>query len=172
MNVTTVNHLVGIVGILSIIGIVLFLISLALLPHTNNPLRKLASNWGFPLAFVIALGASLTSFYYSDIVHYTPCTLCWYQRIFMIPQVFILAVALWKKEVVVRKYSLVLVKIGALISIYHIFVEHNLVAAPCGANGPSCTTRYVYEYGFVSIPVLALIAFILIGIGVYFYKRG
>ncbi len=37
------------------------------------------------LAFAVALFTTLGSLYLSEIAHFTPCPLCWYQRICMSP---------------------------------------------------------------------------------------
>jgi hypothetical protein len=170
MNVQTVNHVLALGALISIACLGLFILSLFLYPREKNRAIRFLSYYGLEIGFATALLGVLLSLYYSDIIGYEPCKLCWFQRIFLYPQVVILGLALWKKEASARLYSLALAGIGALIAVYHIFVEHNLAPTPCGATGPSCAVRYVYEYGFVSIPVMSLTAFLIIIISLYWYK--
>ena len=44
--------------------------------------------------FVTASIATLGSLFFSDIMQFVPCTMCWYQRIFMYPLVIIFLIAL------------------------------------------------------------------------------
>src|SRR3989338_1800847 len=68
----------------------------------NRKVGELIEKRATLLAFLAGLGAVLGSLYYSNIVGYTPCVLCWYQRYLMFPQVLILGLAAWKKYYVKR----------------------------------------------------------------------
>jgi disulfide bond formation protein DsbB len=115
------------------------------------------------LAFVVALGTTLGSLYLSEIAHFTPCPLCWYQRICMYPLVVALLVGWIRRDREVWTYILPPAIIGTGFAIYHT----QLQAFPkqhgpfCKINDP-CTVRYVWEFGFVSIPFMALAAFAFI----------
>jgi disulfide bond formation protein DsbB len=115
------------------------------------------------LAFVVALGTTLGSLYLSEIAHFTPCPLCWYQRICMYPLVVALLVGWIRRDREVWTYILPPAIIGTGFAIYHT----QLQAFPkqhgpfCKINDP-CTVRYVWEFGFVSIPFMALAAFVFI----------
>ena len=118
------------------------------------------------LSWFIALGAVLGSLYYSSIELYIPCELCWLQRICMYPQVLLLGIALWRSDWHVYRYSLPLLGIGWLIALYHTYLYYSInfwhpvsTVTPCDITGVSCTTRYVEYFGFVSIPLLSLLAF-------------
>jgi disulfide bond formation protein DsbB len=114
-------------------------------------------------AWVVALVAMMGSLYFSDIVGFTPCLLCWYQRILMYPLVFVLGVALWLREPGVWRTTLVLPLLGALIALYHVALQYrpSLELVGCEASAP-CSGRYMAVFGFVSIPVLAASAFFII----------
>jgi disulfide bond formation protein DsbB len=120
----------------------------------------LVSAWG------ISLIATLGSLYFSEIMKFIPCELCWFQRIFMYPQVIILGMAVIRKEYDIAHYSLVLSIIGGAISTYHYliqkvpFFQDNAIS--CGIV--PCTGQYINWLGFITIPFLALIAFILIAV--------
>ena len=112
-------------------------------------------------ASVIAMFGSL---YFSEIRQYEPCELCWYQRIAMYPFVIILGIASVKKDYKVVLYSMVLSAIGGSISLYHYSLQKisflSDVAPSCGRI--PCTGQYINWFGFITIPFLALIAFIII----------
>ena len=116
------------------------------------------------LAFAAGLIATLGSLYFSEIKGYEPCSLCWYQRILMYPFTIILAIAIIKKDNEIALYTSVLSLIGACISTYHVLIQKVSFftdkAASCGRI--PCTGDYINWFGFITIPMLALIAFIII----------
>jgi disulfide bond formation protein DsbB len=117
-------------------------------------------------ASVLAMFGSL---YFSEIRQYEPCTLCWYQRILMYPMVIILGIAVVKKDYRISIYTMVLSAIGGCISLYHYSIQKISFladhAASCGRV--PCTGQYINWLGFITIPFLALIAFIIIFICSY-----
>jgi disulfide bond formation protein DsbB len=132
------------------------------------------SNKGMLLAFIVSLIAMLGSLTYSDILHYEPCKFCWFQRIFMYPQVFLLGIALWKKDQSVIKYSLTLSIIGALIAANHYLLQMTGTSVlPCSTVGQSvsCNKVFVLHFGYITIPLMALSAFLLIIISMMFARK-
>ena len=114
-------------------------------------------------AWFVALMAMSGSLYFSDVVGFVPCLLCWYQRIAMYPIVFVLGVGLVRKDPTAWRYALPLPLVGLVISLYHVALQYqpSLEIVSCG-SGASCTARYMMVFGFVSIPVMAAAAFLLI----------
>jgi disulfide bond formation protein DsbB len=114
-------------------------------------------------AFVVATLATIGSLYFSEVAHFEPCRLCWYQRIAMYPLVVILGIAAWRRDVRVRRYAVPVAVIGALIATYHYALEWLpwLDSGVCSATTP-CTIVWFREFGFISLPYLALSAFLLI----------
>ncbi|MFT0546272.1 disulfide bond formation protein B [Allopusillimonas ginsengisoli] len=112
-------------------------------------------------AWIIALIATLGALFLSEIMGLIPCELCWYQRIFMFPLVFVLAVGLATTDTQVFKYALPLVAAGWLVAAYHNLLYVDIIPEalqPCGA-GPSCAKADLNLLGFISIPLLSLVAF-------------
>ena len=111
------------------------------------------------VAFAIAATATLGSLYYSEIADYTPCLLCWYQRIAMYPLSVILGIAAWRRDASVKFYVIPVAAIGAAVSIYHyqleVFPEQGGV---CSATVP-CNVRWFEVFGFVSLAFMALTGF-------------
>lgn len=111
----------------------------------------------------VALMAMLGSLYLSEIVHFLPCLLCWYQRIAMYPLVAVLGVGMLRSDPAVWRFAIPLPVIGFLIAAYHVTIQWrpNLDVGTCAIGAP-CTGRYVAVFGFISIPTMAGAAFLLI----------
>lgn len=123
-------------------------------------------------AWIVAVVATLGSLYFSEIRGYVPCELCWYQRILMYPLSVILGIAAYHGDNYIKKYVLPLSVVGAAISAYHYMLQkipgmHEI--KPC-SNGVPCNVDYIDWLGFVTIPLLALIAFIIIGVSLVFLR--
>ncbi|MFI8576426.1 disulfide oxidoreductase [Rossellomorea aquimaris] len=116
------------------------------------------------LAWASSLVASLGSLYFSEIMKYEPCELCWYQRILMYPMVILLGVAYVRKDFQAALYSTILSGIGLLVSLYHYSLQKVSLlseSAPACGRVP-CTGEYINMFGFITIPFLALTGFIII----------
>lgn len=114
-------------------------------------------------AFVVAAVATAGSLYFSEVAGFEPCRLCWYQRIAMYPLVVILGIAAWRSDPGVRRYAAPVAAIGAVIATYHYLLEWfpMLDSGVCSASTP-CSVVWFRQLGFVSLPYLALSAFLLI----------
>ena len=112
------------------------------------------------LGWLVAVAATTGSLYYSLIADRVPCDLCWYQRIAMYPLTVVLLAAAATRDRRVGRYALPLAGTGLLLSGYHYLIQWfpDLEATSCSATTP-CTGRWVWEFGFVSIPFMALAGF-------------
>ncbi|MDQ5900868.1 MAG: hypothetical protein QG600_446 [Patescibacteria group bacterium] len=123
--------------------------------------------------FIVALSATLGSLFFSEILKFPPCVLCWYQRIAMYPIVAILGIGIYFKEKYIHRYVLPLSIGGMAIALFHNLLYYKILpesAAPC-ILGVSCTTKQIEWFGFVTIPFLSLIAFAIITLGMIIYMR-
>ena len=169
MEVTTV---ISFYGLLALVGIVIvawfavmalasfFVDSVAV---GFDGIRERLSPFALTAAWGVALLATGGSLYFSEVAHYTPCTLCWYQRIAMYPLVLILGIAIVRRDIGIRIYAIPLAAIGAVIAVYHWLLERfpELDYGACSAGVP-CTQKWFEEFGFVTLPFLALVAFSLV----------
>ena len=128
---------------------------------------------GLPFAWIVALVATSGSLYYSEVAHYVPCNLCWYQRIAMYPMALLLGVATLKRDTRVSRYAIPLAVAGALISIYHYQLERfpNEAHIACTREAP-CTVVWVWQFHFISLPLMALSGFALIATLLAIARRG
>ncbi|MDX4063687.1 disulfide oxidoreductase [Aliarcobacter skirrowii] len=125
------------------------------------------------IAFLTSLIATLGSLFFSEVMNFVPCSLCWYQRIFMYPLVFIFLANLLYPDKSVLKYSLPLVIVGLGISIYHNLLILKIIPetlSPC-VQGVPCSVDYLNWFGFITIPFLSFIAFLTILIALIAYKK-
>lgn len=116
------------------------------------------------LAWFISLVASLGSLFFSEVMGFPPCSLCWYQRIFMYPLVLILGAGLFPLDYKVLRFSMPMVLVGWFFALYHNLLHWRIIPAtlaPCRAGVP-CSTVYIEWFGFITIPLLSLGAFSLI----------
>jgi disulfide bond formation protein DsbB len=168
MTHTTIVALaaLGVVG--QVIGGLLVLVGLAAAAGARGPLRAVRSAlWGYELwaAFVVAAIATGGSLFFSEIAHFVPCELCWFQRICMYPLSIVTLLAAIHGDYRVARYLLPLPLVGAGISVYHLLVENGVVeqAKACLASAPGgCATKWIDEFGWMTIPTLALTAFVLL----------
>ena len=164
-NVITAFAVLGIVGQLSV-GLLL-LAGLLRLAGVSGPLGSIrASIWGYELwlAFLVSALATGGSLFLSEIANFVPCELCWFQRIFMYPLAVTTLLAALFNDHRVARYLLPLPLIGAGFSIYHLLVENGVVeqTRACFVSAPGgCATKWIDEFGYVTIPTLALTAFAL-----------
>lgn len=116
------------------------------------------------MALLIAFVATSGSLFFSEVMALPPCVLCWYQRIMMYPLILIFSVGLFRNIKESFVYGLALSCAGLVIAVYHNLLYYHLIPesiTPC-TSGVSCTSRQIEWLGFVTIPMLSLVAFILI----------
>lgn len=137
-------------------------------------MNKFIQKYGLYIVWVISLLSVLGSLYYSNVMNLPPCILCWYQRIAMYPLVIILGIGILRKDVKVWITALPLSIIGLFIAVYHNLLYYKLLPealTPC-VTGISCTTKLIELFGFLTIPLQALIAFVVITVVLIAYARG
>jgi disulfide bond formation protein DsbB len=147
-------------------GVVLLAVTAVLSPFSAvaarvlDELRLAVGGHELVLAWAVAATATAGSLYFSEIEDFPPCPLCWYQRIFMYPLVIVLGVAAQRRERRVAAYVLPFVLLGGAFSVYHYHLElfPGRESGFCSSAAP-CNVRWVWELGYVSIPMLALTAF-------------
>jgi disulfide bond formation protein DsbB len=158
--VEIINKILAIGTIFLQVVILLIAINFIYNRSRNNKILIFFKNYTFYFGFLVAVGAVALSLFYSEIVGFPPCELCWIQRIFLYPQLVLFGMELYKKEKSIIDFSIVFATLGAITSIYHVFVESGALAGPACADpsrgGVSCAIRYIYEFGYVTMPIMAL----------------
>ena len=136
--------------------------------------RQSDKNWALLFAAWVVVSVSvLGSLFFSHVMEYAPCVLCWYQRIFLFPLALILAAGLFPFDESVVKYSLPLAIAGWVTAVYHNLLYAGIIPQelqPC-TQGVSCTEKYIDIFGFLTIPMLSFISFSTIIILLFSLKR-
>lgn len=166
MPTEILNQLLG-TGTLALQVVTLGLIVALLLRKKVSGLNDVVRQVGgvaLPLAFVTTFVSAALTLYYSEILGFEPCPLCWWQRVFLYPQVILFALAMWR-HIPVRLISITLSVIGFGFAIYHHALQMLPTGTlPCPATGPSCAQITLLEYGYITYPLMAatLFAFLIV----------
>ncbi|HSH79865.1 MAG TPA: disulfide oxidoreductase [Herpetosiphonaceae bacterium] len=131
---------------------------------TRSPI-DLVGAAGRHVALLIACVAMVGSLFFSEVLRWPPCLLCWYQRILMYPLTLILAIGILRRDRGLHLYVLPFSLFGACVSLYHYLLTKTdwLPPPPC-TSGIPCTVDYLDWFGFINIPFLALTAFLIISV--------
>ena len=116
------------------------------------------------VSWLVALVSTLGALFFSEVMDLEPCVLCWYQRIAMFPLVLILGAGAYTQDASSVKYAFPLAIAGWLVAFYHCLLYGGFIPAtlqPCG-KGESCSAQKLELVGFITIPLLSLIAFSII----------
>ena len=147
-------------GQIFVIATIIFFIKYKNKKGASRPLQFLAKH-SIALSFFIALMSTIGSLLYSEVLGFQPCVLCWYQRIFIYPQIILLGLALWRKDRGITAYSIALALISGAIGTYHYYGQmFNPSALPCAVIGltPACSQRFIVELGYITIPMMSITA--------------
>lgn len=164
MTLDTFNTLIGI-GTLAIAFFTIVLVIFRMVMGPNSHILHMMRRHALVIGFIIGLSAIAGSLTYSNIYMLAPCLFCWWQRIFLYPQIVLFAVALYRHGRTsaagydIFHYSTPLAIVGSCISLYHVFLQQGVIASTgaCLQNGVSCTTIDISIFGFLTIPMMALI---------------
>jgi disulfide bond formation protein DsbB len=171
-----------VLAIFTLEGNVLFVL-LAIAHIVAKPFFRKVMRWigehALLLGLFLSASSTIGSLVYSQVVGYPACILCWIQRIFMYPQMFLFGLAWWRKDRSIIPYALMLTLLGGAVALYQ-WVKDMLVlygdgslslGCPVVAGLPSCDRIYVLEFGYITIPMIALNAFMLIAVVLYAAMR-
>lgn len=170
-------NLVPFLSVLVVIGQIISAVILAAVvveffTKKTNRMSTWTSQNGLILVLIVTLVSIAGSLYFSEISGWNPCKYCWIQRIFMYPQAILLMIALWKRDRNVARYILALSLIGAGYAAWHYYIQmYNIIAAPtnpatpCDASGESCVKTPFVMFGYITVPGMALTAFLMNTLG-------
>jgi disulfide bond formation protein DsbB len=144
--------------------------------HLGSPSHVPAeAGWAFLFAaWLIATASTLGALFLSEVMEVAPCVLCWYQRVFMFPLVFVLVSGLHPLDRRVLRYATPLVAAGWLVALLHLLLTKGVIPesmTPC-TQGIPCSRIDVEWFGFLTIPMLSLLSFSAIGLALgAFYRK-
>ena len=166
------HDVIVLLAVLGVIGQVLFVVLLAIgllaLFGARGPLSQLRlglEGYELWLVFLVAAIATGGSLFFSEIAHFIPCELCWYQRICMYPLSILTVLMAIHDDHRAARYLLPLPVVGAGVSVYHLLIENKVVgeSTTCSISAPGgCGVKWINEFGYMTIPTLALTTFALL----------
>lgn len=119
------------------------------------------------ISWLITVIALLVTLYLSEAMMWPVCHLCWYQRIFLYPQVVLLGMAAFKNDRAILPYTIVLSIIGLIFAIYQYLMQLFPITFEgitlCGA-GPSCATMHINWLGFITLPLVSVGVFVVLAL--------
>lgn len=163
----TVISILSLLTLLSnflVIAVVVFLVLRRIFPKYKNfeKLAGIISDNYLSIVLVISATATVGSLSLSEVISFIPCKLCWYQRAMMYPIALISFVAIITNDIKVKKYIMPLSIVGILIAGYHILVQMFPQVLECSDEVAKCSAKDFAQYGYITIPVMAFSAFLLI----------
>ncbi|MDP2651198.1 MAG: disulfide bond formation protein B [bacterium] len=109
------------------------------------------------LGLLVSLSAILGSLFYSEIIGFEACVLCWWQRVLLYPMLIIFAIALWKRDRNAFDYIIPLAILAGIIGLYQSYANLGGVSLlSCTAAEGACSKIYVKEFGYITIPMMSL----------------
>jgi disulfide bond formation protein DsbB len=130
--------------------------------HIDTPPDRAPIGWTLIfIAWLIATVSTLGALFLGEVMGYTPCLLCWYQRIAMFPLVLVLAAGLFPFDPRVVRYALPLALAGLGLALFHLALIAGWIPEtirPCQQDVP-CSDVVVVWLGFVTIPLLSVLVF-------------
>lgn len=163
MNIETYNLFLASLVLLAQIWFVFVLISLGMQKFSKkkDPLVSFVANNYLWITLAFSVAGLLGSLGYSEGFGFTPCKLCWFQRITLYPVVVLSALGLYKKDQkVLPDYIITLMIIGSLIGIFHLYLQFMPNSLDCATTGQgvSCSKNWVRIWGYITIPMMCLTA--------------
>ena len=149
----TLTHYLALLTIVGAVFVTLFTIAIIYLSYKKDmeKFARFLGNYVFPIGFCVTFGGMFLTLFYSEVLHYVPCDLCWYQRVFLYPQVCMFAYAWYKKDRAVLPYILILSLVGLAVALYHHMLQIGFdLMKPCSSAlfAVDCAKPSFIEFGF------------------------
>lgn len=172
----TLTHYLASLTIVGMVLVVLGFITVAYLSYTKkiNVYAMSASKYIFPVGFFVSFIGLFLTIFYSEVLRYAACDLCWYQRVFLYPQVFLFGYAWLKKDRAILPYTVLLSFVGLGIATYHHLLQIGFdIMKPCSTApfAVDCSKPSFIEFGFVTFPFMAVVLFAFLGLISYVAQK-
>lgn len=164
----TLNTIFGTFGLVGIIVVLILFYDL----RTKRKLEALIRGYFFQIITTTTISSSVLTLIYSEYFGILPCGLCWFERLLLYPQIILVLLA-WKIKDSIQfpRYGLALSVPGLVISLYHHYIQMGgSQFIKCPATGVDCAKRFLFEYNFITFPLLSAILFAFL-ICVYIYVQ-
>ena len=158
------NHYLSLATLIGLVFISLWVLGIIMSTYFKKECKisTFVSKHALQLGFFTTLGAAFMTLFYSDYLGVLPCGLCWFQRVALYPQIFLYALAWYKKDYNIFSYTLVLSIFGWIVALYHSFLQwgySEFMPCPVVASTVDCAKPTFVEYGFVTFPFMSFVLF-------------
>lgn len=126
--------------------------------------------YGLYAAWVISVIAGFGTVYLTEVQHWYPCNICWYQQMCMLPLSFILGIAAWRGFFGIASYTLPISLAGLTLATYQIFSPIPVEPKAIQICNPGCTQKFIIGLG-IDLSILSACSFFFISILLYFVLR-
>ncbi|MCR4325914.1 MAG: disulfide bond formation protein B [Patescibacteria group bacterium] len=137
-------------------------------------IAALIGRWGLWAGLILTFGGLSLSLFYSEVLGFAPCALCWVMRVFMYPQVVLFAVALWKRDRAIADYSIALSVFGLAVGLYQHYLQMggtSVLPCPATPEAADCAQRFLFEFGYITFPLMGATLFTTLIITMLFVRR-
>lgn len=120
-------------------------------------------DWLLFSAWLVALFGFCLSIFYGEILQHAPCPLCWYQRIALFPLVFLLGIAMYRRDYIIISYSIPLALFGFFTALFQAVKDYiPFFKTGLCSLGTACTDTVFPLLGNIRFPVFSAIGFTLL----------
>jgi len=140
----------------------------------NSAVFEYIKKYALGVTFLFSGSGMVLTLVYSDVFGFIPCGLCWFERICLYPIALLSGIALFKKETATTDYILSLSIVGAAVALYHHYIQmggSQFLACPAVGEGADCAKRIIFEFGYITFPLMAFSLFVFIGIVMLLLRR-
>ena len=164
----TLNHYLGLATLVLVFVTLALIVDMVYVRKFESAVRR----FGLHTALMVTLIAVVLTLVYSEYFGIIPCGLCWMERMALYPQLILIAGALYLKDALMPKYGIALSVFGGVVSLYHHYIQMGgSEFIKCPAAGADCAKRYLFEFDFLTFPLIATFLFaFLIALYVYILK--
>ena len=140
--------------------------------NNNNKLNVLLNRMNneiyIKIIFILSLLSLISAIIYEFIYHTPVCPLCWWQRVFIIPTIFLSFLQI--KAKIKNEVNIILLSvIGLIIAIYHYYLHYATlvlgwnISSPCSGNTflANCAESPILIFGTITIPFMSMAFFFI-----------
>ncbi len=176
--IASLNHYFALATLIGFAVLLIWIVDLLFasfwMPVWKKKMYVIFENYALPIGFFVSFFATIVSLYYQFYLHIAPCDLCWFQRVFIYPLMFLFGFAWWKNDRTVYDYVMGLSVFGFVIALYHHYLQlgYNLYK-PCSSAlfAVDCAKPTFIEYGFITYPFMAVVTLALTFLIAYSAKK-
>jgi disulfide bond formation protein DsbB len=140
---------------LGTIGLQIALAAFVVLWIGKSPLIKKIHQHSHIIIAILFISSALVSLIYEYGFGYEPCLLCWYQRIAIFGVALLSLTGDVRRNKTLQKQILLFSLLGLLVAILHNYIDIVPSGIDICGTGPSCLKRYIYEFGYITIPMMS-----------------